>query len=101
MRQADFKCGALFSTDQASSSAMPTTWTSRQNVRGVAKTKYLLARGTESLNSRIGPSVTIDGDQFEVVDEFVYLGSLVTLDNKCSREIRRRIITGSRAYYSP
>ena len=65
----------------------------------VAKTKYLLAGGTESLRTRIGPSVTIDGDEFEVVEEFVYLGSLVTSDNNCSREIRRRIITGSRAYY--
>ena len=65
----------------------------------VAKTKYLLAGGTESLRARIGPCVTIDGDEFEVVEEFVYLGSLVTSDNSCSREIRRRIIAGSRAYF--
>ena len=65
----------------------------------VAKTKYMLAGGTESLRARIGPKVTIDGDEFEVVEEFVYLGSLVTSDNDCSREIRRRIIAGSRAYY--
>ena len=65
----------------------------------VAKTKYLLAGGTESLRARIGQSVTIDGDEFEVVEEFVYLGSLVTSDNSCSREIRRRIISGNRAYF--
>ncbi|XP_039452873.1 uncharacterized protein LOC120431820, partial [Culex pipiens pallens] len=35
----------------------------------------------------------------KVVEEFVYLGSLVTSDNSCSREIRRRIIAGSRAYF--
>lgn len=29
----------------------------------------------------------------------MYLGSLVTPDNDCSSEIRRRIITGSRIYY--
>lgn len=56
----------------------------------VAKTKYLLARGNES---------TIDGDEFEVVQEFVYLGSLVTSDNDYIREIRRPIITGSCTYY--
>ena len=65
----------------------------------VAKTKYLLAGGTETLRGSIGQSVTMDGDVFEVVDEFIYLGSLVTSDNDCSREIRRRIIAGSRAYY--
>jgi len=41
----------------------------------------------------------IDGDEFEVVEDFVYLGSLVTTDNNTSREIRRRIVNGSRAYY--
>ncbi|KXJ84578.1 hypothetical protein RP20_CCG007931 [Aedes albopictus] len=39
------------------------------------------------------------GDTFEVVEEFVYLGSLLTADNNVSREIRRRIISRSRAYY--
>ena len=34
-----------------------------------SKTKYLLAGGTESLRARIGPSVTIDGDEFEVVED--------------------------------
>ena len=64
-----------------------------------SKTKYMLAGGTEHDRARLGSSVTIDGDEFEVVDEFVYLGSLVTADNDTSREIRRRIISGSRAYY--
>ncbi|XP_052565867.1 uncharacterized protein LOC120419986 [Culex pipiens pallens] len=63
----------------------------------VAKTAYLLAGETESLS--IGPSVTIDGDEFEIVEEFVYLGSLVTSDNNRSRGIWRRSITGSRVYY--
>ncbi|XP_058811170.1 uncharacterized protein LOC131676058 [Topomyia yanbarensis] len=34
-----------------------------------------------------------------VVEEFVYLGSLVTADNDTSREIRRRIVAGNRAYF--
>ena len=64
-----------------------------------AKTKYMLAGGAERDRACLGSSVTIDGDTFEVVDEFVYLGSLLTADNNVSREIRRRIISGSRAYY--
>ena len=64
-----------------------------------SKTKYMLAGGSEHDRARLGNTVTIDGDEFEVVDEFVYLGSLVTENNDTSREIRRRIISGSRAYY--
>ena len=66
-----------------------------------SKTKYLLAgcgTGEDRDRMRSG-SVTMDGDEFEVVEEFVYLGSLVTSDDNCSREIRRRIIAGSRAFY--
>jgi hypothetical protein len=59
----------------------------------------MLAGGSEHDRARLASSVTIDGDELEVVDEFVYLGSLVTSDNNTSREIRRRIINGSRAYY--
>ena len=42
----------------------------------------------------------MDGDELEVVDEFVYLGSLVTADNNTSKEIQRRIQAGNRAYFS-
>ena len=38
--------------------------------------------------NRLGSRVTIDGDEFEVVQEFVYLGSMITADNDNSREIR-------------
>ncbi|XP_053686011.1 uncharacterized protein LOC128735554 [Sabethes cyaneus] len=34
----------------------------------------------------------IDSDQFEIVDEFVYFDSLITVYNDTSREIQRRII---------
>ena len=64
-----------------------------------SKTKYMLAYATDSARDELGRAVTIDGDEFEVVDEFVYLGSMVTKDNDTSREIRRRIVSGSRAYY--
>ncbi|XP_058456434.1 uncharacterized protein LOC131433845 [Malaya genurostris] len=64
-----------------------------------SKTNYMLVGGTKHGRIRLGSNVTIDGDTFEVVEEFVYLGFLLTADNNVSREIRRRIISGSRAYY--
>lgn len=41
----------------------------------------------------------IDGERFEVVDEFVYLGTLVTCDNDVSCEVKRRIGAVNRAFY--
>ncbi|XP_062714811.1 uncharacterized protein LOC134291290 [Aedes albopictus] len=68
-------------------------------VVNASKTKYMLVGGTENDRIHLGSNVTIDGDTFEVVEEFVYLGSLLTADNNVSREIRRHIISGSRAYF--
>ena len=40
--------------------------------------------------------IHIEGENLECVDQFVYLGSLISRDNDCSKEIRRRIgIAGS------
>ncbi|EDS44648.1 conserved hypothetical protein [Culex quinquefasciatus] len=44
----------------------------------VGRTFEETRRYTELKRRRRRPSVTIDGDEFEVVEEFVYLGSLVT-----------------------
>jgi len=33
----------------------------------------------------------LNGEQLEQVSEFVYLGSTITEDGKCSRDIRKRI----------
>ena len=41
----------------------------------------------------------MDGDKLEEVDEFVYLGSIVTADNDTSKEIRRRILAENRTYF--
>ena len=41
---------------------------------------------------RIGESVAIDGYNFEVVKDFVYLGYSINTDNDISLEIRRIII---------
>ena len=60
------------------------------------KTKYLLAGDSDHL----GSNVLIDGDSLEVVKEFWYLGTVVTLDNDISSEIRRRIWQGNLAYFT-
>ena len=59
------------------------------------KTKYLLAGDSDHL----GSSVLVDNDSLEVVEEFCYLGTVVTSDNDISSEIRRRILQGNRAYH--
>ena len=41
----------------------------------------------------------MDGDELEEVDEFVYLGSLMTAENNNSKEIWRRILAGYRTYF--
>ena len=40
---------------------------------------------------QISAEVEIDNRRLENVSEFVYLGSLITWDNDCSAEIKRRI----------
>ncbi|XP_055632794.1 uncharacterized protein LOC129773226 [Toxorhynchites rutilus septentrionalis] len=49
--------------------------------------------------SGVGATIVIDVDTFEVVDKFIYLGTLVTCDNEVSHEIKRRIADANRAFY--
>ena len=65
-----------------------------------SKTKYMRGRGSKETNMYLPNTIRIDGDDIEVVDEFVYLGSSVAADNNTSREIQRRILAGNRAYNS-
>jgi hypothetical protein len=44
-------------------------------------------------------SVSIGDKHFEVVKEFVYLGSLMTPTNAVSLEIQRRIQTANRCFF--
>ena len=37
---------------------------------------------------------------FEIVNDFVYLGSLFTIDNDLRNEIRNRVKSANRAYYA-
>ena len=56
-----------------------------------SKTKYLLSTAKDT---SIGVSVAIDG--FEVVKDFIYLGSGINTDNDISLEIRRGITLANR-----
>jgi hypothetical protein len=47
----------------------------------------------------VGQSVAIGDKHFEVVKEFVYLGSLMTPTNDVSLEIQRRIQTANRCFF--
>jgi hypothetical protein len=47
----------------------------------------------------VGQSVAIGDKHFEVVKEFVYLGSLLTPTNDVSLEIQRRIQTANRCFF--
>ncbi|XP_052901775.1 uncharacterized protein LOC128309428 [Anopheles moucheti] len=55
------------------------------------KTKYLLAGGSDRDSTRLGSRVSVDGDDLEVVEEFCYLGTIVTSDNN-----RRHLLKKSR-----
>ena len=39
-------------------------------------------------------SCQIEGEKVEVVTDFLFLGSKITVDGDCSHEIRRRLLTG-------
>ena len=42
--------------------------------------------------------ITIEGEELEQVKEFSYLGSTITEDARCHREIQRRIVIGKDAF---
>jgi hypothetical protein len=62
-------------------------------VRLKIKTKYMIAAQNYRTIRDVGQSVAIGDKHFEVVKEFVYLGSLMTPTNDVSLEIQRRIQT--------
>ena len=63
------------------------------------KTKYLLSSNKQSAHSRIGTHVTVDSYNFEVVKDFVYLGTSINTDNNVSLEIQRRISLANKCYF--
>jgi hypothetical protein len=63
------------------------------------KTKYMIAARNDTTIRDVGQSVAIGDKHFEVVKEFVYLGSLMTSTNDMSLEIQRRIQTANRCFF--
>jgi hypothetical protein len=63
------------------------------------KTKYRIAARNDRTIRDVGQSVAIGDKHFEVVKEFVYLGSLMPPKNDASLEIQRRIQTANRCFF--
>ena len=55
----------------------------------IQKTKILASGPTTSWE--------IDGETVETVSDFIFLGSKITADGDCSREIKRHLLLGSKA----
>ena len=55
----------------------------------IKKTKIMASGSTTSWQ--------IEGEKVEVVIDFLFLGSKITLDGDCSHEIRRRLLLGRKA----
>jgi hypothetical protein len=65
-----------------------------------SKTKYIMiAAGTDRLIRDVGHSVVLGVKTFEVVEEFVYLGPLVTPNKDVSLETQRRIQTANKCFF--
>ena len=43
---------------------------------------------------------SINGVTYEGVAEFIYLGTLISNDNSVQKEIKRRVLAGSRTYFA-
>ena len=63
------------------------------------KTKYMLSSRKDTYNRCIGQNVTMGSNNFEVVKDFVYLGSAGNDSNVTSAEIERRITLANRCFF--
>lgn len=60
------------------------------------KTKYLVVSRRQALL----PSIVVDGHTFERVQEFKYLGSVLTTRSEVTKEVHQRIINANRMFFS-
>jgi hypothetical protein len=63
------------------------------------KTKCMIAARDDRSICDVGQSVVIGDEHFEVVKEFVNIGSLMTATNDVSLEIQQRIQTANRCFF--
>jgi len=52
--------------------------------------------------SSVTPScnITVNGDKLKQVDQFIYLGSLISQNGRCDKEIKRRIGISKNIFHS-
>jgi len=62
------------------------------------KTKYMVM--TRDQNAEQIHSVRMDNSAFERVEEFKYLGTILTNQNSIAEEIKSRLRSGNASYYS-
>ena len=64
------------------------------------KTKFLMVAASERTRKVVGSHLAIGSKRFEVVNDFVYLGSIISNNFDTPIEIKRRILAAQRAYFS-
>ena len=64
------------------------------------KTKFLMVAASERSRNHVGSHLSIGDKRFEVVNDFVYLGSIISNNFDTSLEIKRRILAAQRAYFA-
>jgi hypothetical protein len=63
------------------------------------KAKCMVVTNKERRMRNLGKNLIIGEQNFEVVDEFKYVGTLINIKNSISQEIKRRIVAANRSYY--
>lgn len=62
----------------------------------VKKTKCMIVSKNKTKRNI---TITVNGEKIEQVDEFVYLGALITTDGRCEAELRRRIAIAKATFH--
>ena len=65
---------------------------------GTDKTKYMVM--SRDQNAGLIQSVRIDNSTFQRVEEFKYLGTILTIQNSIAEEIKSRLRSGNACYHS-
>lgn len=63
------------------------------------KTKFMIISRSQNLRDNFGPKLNIDRYAFEIVKEFTYLGTIITVNNDESVEIKKRLTKANKAYF--
>ena len=64
------------------------------------KTKFMMIRPSSRTLNLVGTHLEVADKKFEVVNEFIYLGVLINNQHDTAAEIKRRILSGTRSFYS-